>query len=87
MPRRRRSCSATADVTPTPDGRVEVRRVYDDLEGRSGEYRVLDLAPSTALRRWYGHDPERYEAFSERYRASFRSDDALAALDAARGRT
>jgi uncharacterized protein YeaO (DUF488 family) len=26
-----------------------------------------DLAPSTALRRWFGHDPERFEEFRGRY--------------------
>ena len=25
------------------------------------------VAPSTALRKWYGHDPARWEAFRERY--------------------
>lgn len=28
-----------------------------------------DVAPSAELRRWYGHDPARFEAFAERYRA------------------
>lgn len=28
---------------------------------------VRDLAPSDELRRWYGHDPEKWEAFQERY--------------------
>jgi len=26
-----------------------------------------DLAPSTALRKWFGHDPERWPEFKERY--------------------
>ena len=26
-----------------------------------------ELAPSDALRRWYGHDPERFEEFRRRY--------------------
>jgi uncharacterized protein YeaO (DUF488 family) len=26
-----------------------------------------DVAPSTELRRWYGHDPERFDEFSRRY--------------------
>lgn len=30
---------------------------------------VKAAAPSTALRKWYGHEPERYAAFAERYRA------------------
>ncbi|WP_017593664.1 DUF488 domain-containing protein [Nocardiopsis potens] len=29
---------------------------------------LKDAAPSTELRRWFGHDPERWEAFAERYR-------------------
>ncbi|HLS69454.1 MAG TPA: DUF488 domain-containing protein [Kiloniellales bacterium] len=27
-----------------------------------------DLAPSSELRRWFHHDPDRWEAFAERYR-------------------
>ena len=27
-----------------------------------------ELAPSTALRRWFGHDPARWAEFGERYR-------------------
>jgi uncharacterized protein YeaO (DUF488 family) len=26
-----------------------------------------DIAPSNALRRWYGHDPKKWEEFQERY--------------------
>jgi len=26
-----------------------------------------DIAPSTALRRWYGHDPEKWPEFKRRY--------------------
>ena len=42
-----------------------------------------DLAPSDALRRWYGHDPARFAAFARRYGAELalpEADDALAAL-------
>jgi uncharacterized protein YeaO (DUF488 family) len=28
-----------------------------------------DAAPSTELRRWYGHDPEHFTEFAHRYRA------------------
>lgn len=28
-----------------------------------------DVAPSSELRRWYGHDPERFAEFSDRYRS------------------
>ncbi len=30
---------------------------------------VRDAAPSTELRRWFGHDPARWEEFQRRYRA------------------
>ena len=33
---------------------------------------IKDLAPSTELRRWYGHDVERFEEFARRYRAELR---------------
>ena len=31
-----------------------------------------DLSPSTALRKWFGHDPARWEAFRKRYAAELR---------------
>ena len=31
-----------------------------------------DVAPSTELRRWYGHDPDKFAEFSKRYRAELR---------------
>jgi len=31
-----------------------------------------DLAPSTALRKWFGHDPERWAEFKRRYTAELR---------------
>jgi len=30
---------------------------------------VKDIAPSTELRQWFGHDPERWPEFQRRYRA------------------
>ena len=30
---------------------------------------LKDVAPSTALRRWFGHDPARWQQFRERYAA------------------
>ena len=33
-----------------------------------------DLAPSTALRRWFGHDPERFEEFRGRYIEELRNE-------------
>jgi uncharacterized protein YeaO (DUF488 family) len=40
-----------------------------------------DLAPSTALRIWYGHEPKRFTEFARRYRAELRKNpERLAAL-------
>ena len=39
-----------------------------------------DVAPSTDLRKWYDHDPERYEEFAERYRAELSTGDEAKAL-------
>lgn len=34
------------------------------------------LAPSTELRKWFGHDPERWVEFQKRYRAELRKAGA-----------
>ncbi|MEP6623889.1 MAG: DUF488 family protein [Acidimicrobiia bacterium] len=39
-----------------------------------------DLAPSTPLRRFYGHRPERFAEFSRRYRVELRRPEASAAV-------
>jgi uncharacterized protein YeaO (DUF488 family) len=33
---------------------------------------MKDIAPSTALRKWFGHDPARWEEFRRRYEAEVR---------------
>lgn len=32
-----------------------------------------ELAPSDALRRWFGHDPDRFPEFARRYAAELRA--------------
>ncbi len=41
---------------------------------------LKDVAPSTELRRWFGHDPARWAVFQERYRAELADGKALEAL-------
>ena len=42
---------------------------------------LKDIAPSTELRRWFGHDPERWSEFRRRYRAELsHKADLLAEL-------
>lgn len=42
---------------------------------------LRDIAPSTDLRRWYGHRPDRFPEFAQRYRAELRDPTRAAALD------
>ena len=39
-----------------------------------------DVAPSAELRKWFGHIPERFDKFKERYRTELKQNDALANL-------
>jgi uncharacterized protein YeaO (DUF488 family) len=41
---------------------------------------VKDVAPSTELRRWYGHDPARFEEFRRRYERELDGPAQAAAL-------
>jgi uncharacterized protein YeaO (DUF488 family) len=44
---------------------------------------IRDVAPSTELRTWFGHDPARWAEFQRRYRAEIRANpDRLAQLRA-----
>jgi uncharacterized protein YeaO (DUF488 family) len=40
-----------------------------------------DAAPSTELRRWYGHDPARFDEFRRRYVAELGDPDHATALE------
>jgi uncharacterized protein YeaO (DUF488 family) len=67
------------------DGRrVLVDRVWP--RGISKEALKLDrwareVAPSSSLRKWFGHDPERWEEFSRRYRRELEASRAGHVLD------
>jgi uncharacterized protein YeaO (DUF488 family) len=41
---------------------------------------LKDVAPSTALRQWYGHEPDRFEEFARRYRREIEEDPARSAV-------
>ncbi len=67
------------------DGRrVLVDRIWP--RGMTKEKADLDewlktVAPSTALRKWYGHDPARFQEFGRRYRAELAvSPEAVSGL-------
>ncbi|CAH2031270.1 DUF488 domain-containing protein [Trichlorobacter ammonificans] len=73
------------DQPAADDGRrILVDRLWP--RGLSREEARLDLwmreiAPSDELRRWYGHDPQRWEEFRTRYRQElYNQSQALAEL-------
>ncbi len=39
-----------------------------------------DVAPSTELRTWFGHDPERFDEFERRYRRELEDEPRVIAL-------
>lgn len=41
---------------------------------------LKDVAPSTELRRWFQHDPEKWLEFKKRYRTELKRSSALAEL-------
>lgn len=41
---------------------------------------LKEVAPSTELRKWFGHDPEKWAEFKKRYRAELKDNPALAGL-------
>lgn len=71
------------EVTSEDGRRVLVDRLWP--RGVSKEAAKLDewwkeVAPTNELRRWYGHDPERFEEFAARYRAELADGDQAKAL-------
>jgi uncharacterized protein YeaO (DUF488 family) len=40
---------------------------------------LKDAAPSAELRRWFSHDPQRFDEFARRYRAELRDSPAASA--------
>lgn len=43
---------------------------------------LKDVAPSTALRQWFGHDPAKWVEFKKRYRAELKGNPAVDELRA-----
>ena len=66
------------DPAPSDGYRVLVDRLWprgvakDDA--RLDEW-ARELAPSTELRRWFGHDPEKFDEFRRRYREELRAHE------------
>ncbi len=64
--------------------RVLVDRLWPrGFSAASADWEVWerDVAPSPELRRWYGHQVERFDAFRDRYRRELGAGAALAARE------
>ena len=74
---------------PADGQRVLVDRLWP--RGLSKERAQLDewcksVAPSTELRQWYGHDPDRFAEFARRYRTELGDPERADAVDGLRDR-
>ncbi|MEA5455276.1 DUF488 domain-containing protein [Sinomonas sp. JGH33] len=73
---------------PSPAGtyRILVDRVWPrgvSKEKAGADLWLKEVGPSAELRKWFGHDPERFDEFASRYRAELDGSGALAELKAA----
>ena len=73
------------DQPATADGvRVLVDRVWPRgirKEAAAIDEWLKDVAPSTGLRKWYGHVPEKFAQFEARYRDELATPTARTALN------
>jgi len=78
------SIKRSYDTPQKEDGfRVLIDRLWP--RGLSKERAAIDLwakniAPSTELRKWFGHDPEKWVEFQRRYLAEIEANPALPEL-------
>lgn len=90
MAAKRRVRLARVYDAPGPDEgqRVLVDRLWPrglrKTDARVGHW-LPGVAPSTELRHWYGHDPDRFDEFASRYRAELEQPLVAAALDELKG--
>ena len=76
---------AYALPTETDGQRVLVDRLWPRgvAKAKAGiDLWLKDVAPSTELRKWFAHDPEKWAEFKTRYRAELKGNAALAELKA-----
>lgn len=71
--------------SPSPDDglRVLVDRLWPrglTKERAAVDVWAKDVAPSTELRKWFGHDPAKWKQFQIRYRKELQGNDALRSL-------
>jgi uncharacterized protein YeaO (DUF488 family) len=62
--------------------RVLVDRIWPRGLSKDGAHIdewLKDIAPSTALRKWFGHDPDRWKEFARRYFLELKANPAVTA--------
>ncbi len=65
------------DALPDDGARVLVDRLWPRGVSKERAHLTLwlkDIAPSTALREWFGHDPAKWEGFCQRYTAELNAN-------------
>ncbi len=70
-------------ATPSDGVRILVERLWPrgvSKQNAKIDLWLKDLAPSTELRQWYGHDPARWPAFRKRYGTELKDQGNLLAL-------
>jgi uncharacterized protein YeaO (DUF488 family) len=69
------------DKPEATDGiRVLVERLWPrglSKEAAKVDIWLKDIAPSTELRKWFGHDPEKWEEFKKRYYTELQQKEHL----------
>lgn len=87
----RRSRVRVARVYDPPGAEDGVRVLVDRLWPRglkkadaAVDHWCREVAPSTELRKWYGHDPARFDEFTTRYHAELDEPERAAAVAALR---
>lgn len=78
--------SAYEPTTPDDGTRIFVDRIWPrgmTKERLAVSYWAKDISPSNELRKWYGHDPAKWEDFQARYTREL--DDNRAGVDALLG--
>jgi uncharacterized protein YeaO (DUF488 family) len=71
------------DVLPEDGARVLVDRLWPRGVSKARAHLdewCKDVAPSTELRKWYGHDPALFAEFARRYRDELTESDRAASL-------
>ena len=73
--------------SPTDGYRILIDRLWP--RGLSRDHAALDawmkeVAPSHALRRWFAHDPAKWDEFQQRYQVELATDACAALIDAIR---